>query len=44
MPPVPWSTKIRVGQNSQNNTYFHNLPGATTPILCRWPVYRVGVH
>jgi hypothetical protein len=33
VPPVPWSTKIRVGRNHQNKTDFQNLSGAAPPIL-----------
>jgi hypothetical protein len=44
MPLVSLSTKIEVGQNYQNKTDFHNLPGAVPPILSRWPMYQVGVR
>jgi hypothetical protein len=44
MTPVPWPTKIGVGQNHRNKTDFHKLLGATPPILGQWPMYRVGVR
>jgi hypothetical protein len=44
MPLASWPTKMGVSRNSQNKTDFQNLPGAAPPILCRWPMYQVGVR